>query len=175
MREYEILACEDATGKIVRKFVYTKLELTALGANDAENAGFVISEDGTHYIRDLTEEIQARELREEPDLINHGIFNEETFPDPTLFKEVWVLVDGVIKVDMPKARIIQENKIRAARDIKWKDFDERYTTAQRDGLDLTVLQTERQMLKDIPNNAQSSIDIAITPEILKAIWPTELN
>lgn len=175
MREYKILACEDITGKIVRKFVYTKLELTALGTNDAENAGFVLSEDGTHYIRDLTEEIQARELREEPELINHGIFNEEIFPDPTLFKEAWILVDGVIKVDIPKARIIQENKIRSARDTKWADFDQRYVNAERDNLDLTALNTERQMLKNIPNNAQVDIDTATTPEILKAIWPTELD
>ena len=57
----------------------------------------------------------------------------------------------------------------------WLDYDQRYLTAQRDGADLTALTAERQMLKDIPNNAQTDIDSAATPAVLKTVWPSELD
>ena len=96
-------------------------------------------------------------------------------PSDRWFRAAWRQNGASIKIDMSAARIIQENKIRAARDVKWEDFDTRYVAAQRDGLDLTILDAERQTLKDVPQVVQSDIDTAATPDILKEIWPTGLD
>lgn len=91
------------------------------------------------------------------------------------FRDAWTDDGDELKVDMAKARELQLARIRASRDAKWADFDRRYMVAQRDGLDLSALNSERQMLKDAPESVEGSIASADTPEELSDIWPAVLD
>lgn len=82
------------------------------------------------------------------------------------FREAWDLVEGVVAVDMPRARDIQMNKIRNARDKKLQELD----IETMRGNDV---QSEKQVLRDLPDNID--LTTANTPEELKVIWPEALE
>jgi hypothetical protein len=111
-----------------------------------------------------------------PEGIAYRITDISNIPSTREFRNAWTDANpgDTVDVDMNKAKTIQADKIRTARDAKWDDFDKRYVMAQRNGDDLTALDVERQMLRDIPNNAQVDIDAAANPDVLKAVWPAEL-
>lgn len=104
------------------------------------------------------------------------IVDDSIFPEDKTFREAWTddLPGEQIDVDMTRAKKIYTDIIRAKRDEKWEDFDKRYVMAQRDGESLTALEAEREILKDIPQNARLDIDAATTPDILKETMPIEL-
>ena len=108
---------------------------------------------------------------------NSRITDTTNLPQDRTFRDAWTddLPGEQIDVDIPRAKIIRMEQIRAARDVKWEDFDKRYVIAERDAADLTTLDTERQTLKDIPQVAQSDVDTATTESDLLAVWPTGLD
>jgi len=82
------------------------------------------------------------------------------------FRNACDIVEGKLTIDMPKARIIHEEKIRQARDKKLAELD-------IETLKGNDVQAEKQILRDLPAN--TDLSTATTPEELKAIWPEELN
>jgi len=111
-----------------------------------------------------------------PEGLTYRVTDANNISSDRTFREAWKENNSgqTIDVDMAQAKVIQQDKIRAARDSQWPDLDRRYLSVQRDNLDLTALDAERQTLKDIPNNAQVNIDVAADVTALKAAWPTEL-
>jgi len=103
--------------------------------------------------------------------------SSDNVPTDKEFRNAWTDDNPgeTVDVDISKAKVIQTDRIRASRDAKWPDFDKRYLIAEHDSADLTTLNTERQTLKDIPNNAQIDIDSATDVAALKAAWPSELS
>ena len=100
--------------------------------------------------------------------------NSEVLGDRT-FREAWEDTGSVVQVNMPKARVIHMDKIRAvrnaelaAKDIPWmKAVEAGDTDAQ------ATIATEKQVLRDLPATFDITTDVD-TPEKLKAKWPTEL-
>lgn len=87
------------------------------------------------------------------------------FPDKT-FRNAWKVNNGSIQVDMEKARAIQMDKIRDARNKALKVLD----IETMKGLDV---QAEKQVLRDLPNTFDLST--ATTPDELKQLWPEGLE
>jgi hypothetical protein len=85
-------------------------------------------------------------------------------------------VDGLPKVNMPKARGVQMNHIRRARNTKLKvlDLEQVIAAGAGDEPARERIETQKQTLRDIPQtfDLTTSPD---TPEELKAQWPTELS
>jgi hypothetical protein len=124
-----------------------------------------------------TRDLNVVAAQDLPAGVSYRITDSSNLPSDTEFRAAWTDANPgeTVDVDMPKARTIQMDRIRKARDAKWEDFDSRYLAAQRDGADLSALDSERQSLKDIPNNAQAAVDSASDVIALKAAWPSSLN
>ena len=81
----------------------------------------------------------------------------------------------MITVDMPKARDIWRDKIRADRDEKLKQLDVDFMLAVESGdtAQQALIATKKQQMRDAPSD--SRIDTAETPEDLKQIVPAGLE
>lgn len=92
-------------------------------------------------------------------------------PPNRKFRNAWA---PGLTVDMPKARIIHMDRIRAARDRTLAQADTNLARAQddNDGPEQARLRTLRRTLRDLPQNFDLSG--ATTPEALDALWPAEL-
>lgn len=102
-------------------------------------------------------------------------------PDPLLKKDhlrkAWKLNNDKIDIDLDKAKPLQVDYIRKARNKKFEEFDKEYTTAQRDGdaTKVTALETKRQQLKDIPQDCESQCSNINDVDTLKALWHPTLD
>lgn len=93
------------------------------------------------------------------------IAGDAEIPQDRYFRKAWE-DNGTLSVNMPKARDIHMDRIRAKRNEKLKELDIE-TLKGRD------VQTEKQALRDIPQTFD--LTKATTPEELKALWPDELK
>ena len=98
-------------------------------------------------------------------------------PDERVFREAWTFggnpEDGVISVDMTKARNIWRNKIRLARKDKLEALDAEYMKALETNADTSVIVSKKQALRDAPSDP--AIDAATTPEELRTVAPQGLT
>ena len=83
-------------------------------------------------------------------------------------------VDGRPKVNIAKARVVQMDIIRVARDAELLKEDGKFTiaTKKKDVAGQQASEARSQTLRDIPQTF--SLGGFRTPETLKAAWPTEL-
>lgn len=95
-------------------------------------------------------------------VLSHGPVNIEDLPKDRYFRNAW---DHDLNINMDKAREIQMEYIRRARDEKLEILD----VETLKGIDV---QAEKQVLRDLPQTFDLSI--AKTPEELKELWPEEL-
>jgi hypothetical protein len=99
------------------------------------------------------------------------IVPRSTIPSDRTFRDAWTHSNGVIGVDMPRARSVHRHRIRRARKKLFRDLDAAYARADEAG-DVkakTDIGSRRQALRDA--TAHPDIDAAQTPEQLKAVWP----
>ena len=75
-------------------------------------------------------------------------------------------------IDMAKAREIHKNKIRAAREEKFKELDIEFQKALETGASTTDIVAKKQALRDAP--ADSDIAAASDTDALKAQWKTDI-
>jgi len=75
-------------------------------------------------------------------------------------------------IDMAKAREIHKNKIRAAREQKFKELDVEFQKALETGASTTDIVAKKQALRDAP--ADSDIAAASDTDALKAQWKTDI-
>ena len=134
--------------------------------------------DGTPVCTESTADFLARTIaRHIPagtvyEVIDTRVYS---FPSDRSFRDAWKQGSGQIDVDMPKARVLHMDAIRASRnaelaakDIPWmKAVEAGDTSAQ------STIATEKQVLRDLPATFDITTDVG-TPELLKAKWPTEL-
>lgn len=95
-------------------------------------------------------------------------------PNERIFRAAWALNNNVIEVDMIKAREIWRDKIRQARSSVMEGLDAAFMKALEVG-NVPLQQSiavHKQALRDAPND--EGIDIALTPEELKAVQPAGL-
>lgn len=111
--------------------------------------------------------------------IDGEIRDASNFPaQDRYFRNAWAFGDGVIDIDMPKAREIQKAKIRAERAGRFEEYDTALTKLSAKNLgngalnasekaEVNAAEAARQKLRDAPNDAR--IDAASTPSELKAL------
>tara|TARA_Y100001937_G_scaffold61397_1_gene84112 strand:+ start:63 stop:323 length:261 start_codon:yes stop_codon:yes gene_type:complete len=75
-------------------------------------------------------------------------------------------------IDMAKAREIHKNKIRYAREEKFKELDIEFQKALETGASTTDIVAKKQALRDAP--ADSGIAAASDADALKAQWKTDI-
>jgi hypothetical protein len=105
----------------------------------------------------------------------HAEITAEQVPADRAFRDAWCLRDGRMDHDMPKAREIHRQRMRAARapllaalDVDYQRADEAGNAkAKRD------IAARKQALRDV--TADPRIVAAETPEALKAVWPDVLG
>jgi len=119
--------------------------------------------------RDLPEIVKTK--GDIPDVTDYVIIDISALPD-RYFREAWVLKNNTCELYIPKCRSVHIKNIRKRRDAKWKNFDRRYLSAQRDNKSLTDLNVERATLKNAPSDAKILIDSATTPGAIKEVFKT---
>lgn len=96
-----------------------------------------------------------------------------TFPAERTFREAWTAganpEDGVISVNMEKAKDIWRDKIRRAREPELAKLDTAFMKALEAGADTTAIVEAKQALRDAPD--LPAIEVATTPAELTAIQP----
>lgn len=79
------------------------------------------------------------------------------------------IFDNTVNLNLEKARELKIQKIRESRDEMFKSFDKRYDIAFKDGVDLTSLKQERELLKQAPQKAEAYLDSCISFAEIKAL------
>lgn len=98
-----------------------------------------------------------------------------TPPDDRTFRDAWVKAANKIEIDMPKARNIHRDRLRALRAPKLAALDADYLKADEtgDATAKTRIAAEKQALRDV--TADPGIEAAKTPQELKAVLPAPLR
>ena len=96
-----------------------------------------------------------------------------TFPTNRFFRMAWKRGIGKIDVDMPKARIIKTNLVRAERDTRLATEDIELMKAEEGGNvgEATQIKAKKQALRDLPTTIQPDLEAIMTPEALEAYEP----
>lgn len=82
-------------------------------------------------------------------------------------------MSNIITVNMDKARMIWRAKIAAVRDERIADMNRLYQVYIDNGIDTAPVIERRTALRNVTQDP--AIDVAKTPEELKAIWPDILD
>ena len=100
-----------------------------------------------------------------------------SIPADRTFRQAWTAgptpEDGVISVDMPRAREIWRDKIRLAREAEFARLDAEFIRTLETGADTSAIVKKKQALRDAPNDL--AIDAANTPDELRAVQPAGLT
>jgi len=91
-------------------------------------------------------------------------YDQSSLPDNE-FRNAWDLVNGVVSIDLPKAKEIKKESLRLQRIPLLAEQDVLFQRALESNSDTTGIVTEKQRLRDITN----LVDSASTVEGLKAI------
>ena len=117
--------------------------------------------------------IQRIRLKDVPaDAIDVAIVNASSLPSDRTFRDAWKRDgNGLVSVNMAKARQIHRQRIRRAREPLFSALDIAFMRALglRDEARAGAVECRRQALRDAP--ADPAIDSAATPDELKAVWP----
>jgi hypothetical protein len=95
--------------------------------------------------------------------------------DARKFMDAWEDTGTVVQVNLPKARVIHMDRIRAVRNAELAKEDVTFMRAVEAGdTDAqATIATEKQVLRDIPATFDITTGVT-TPELLQAKWPSEL-
>ncbi len=88
-------------------------------------------------------------------------------PDNRTFRDAWRVDGEAIIIDMPTAKEITRDKIRAERTPYLLALDVQYMKGTEAGTDVSAIVAQKQVLRDAP--ADPRIDEATTPEELEAV------
>ncbi len=105
----------------------------------------------------------------------HRVAAPTEIPTDRTFRRAWRDGGDKIDVDMPTAREVWRDRMRAAREPKLASLDVEYQRADEGG-DAKAkkdVAAAKQALRDV--TADPAIEAARTPEELKAVWPAILN
>lgn len=92
---------------------------------------------------------------------------KEEIPEDRTFRNAWHDLEGRVRVDMVKARVIQRERLREARTLMLIDLDVEYQRADEvDDVDRKkAIAARKQQLRDVTKHPQ--IESAKTPDELK--------
>ena len=98
---------------------------------------------------------------------------DEAAVPPRLFRNAYELGEKVPEINMVKARDIHRDAMRVTRAPLLENLDIEFQRAYKDPAEQDRIETEKQTLRDVTDDP--AINIAKTPEELKAIWPEVLK
>ena len=133
--------------------------------------------DTARPVGETQEELLARVISRGavPEGVEYWFIDADQVPNyDRTFRDAWECLVGTIKVNMPKARAIHMDRIRAARDRELARLDVPYLKALEAG-DIALqdqIAAQKQALRDIPQTFKLSG--ARTPAGLEALWPAEI-
>lgn len=106
-----------------------------------------------------------------------SIVTSEALPQDRYFRDAWRWNGTTINLDLPACRQRHLNKLRRIRDAKLTLSDSILLRAleSSDTAILNEIKTIRQALRDMPQNIQTSLSFANTPEEIKSIRPAILD
>lgn len=106
-----------------------------------------------------------------PKGVPYSIVDESEMPLDRVFRDAWSLSDGRVLVDMPRAREIHRQRLRAIRKPLLESLDADFMRAVENGdqAGQKAVATMKRSLRDI--TAHPGIDAAKTPEELSAAIP----
>lgn len=116
-------------------------------------------------------EIAAKDI---PSGVDFEIVPAAAIPQDRTFRGAWRKGAGRVDVDMPAARTIHMNRIRAARDLELARLDVEYVKADESGnsANKAAIAQQKQALRDIPQTFD--LTTATSPAELSALWPAEV-
>jgi hypothetical protein len=96
-------------------------------------------------------------------------------PEDRRYRGAWRDRDGAIVHDMPKARALHLDRVRARRAKKLDELDRDWMRAmgQSKKADADAVEAKRQALRDLPTSL--GVEKATTIEELKELWPAALG
>lgn len=132
----------------------------------------------THPQRENITEAQAEQRAWDKlpkDAINPKFVEKSIIPLDRIFRNAWKAGQGVVEVDMPKAREIKRNQLRVLRRPLMESLDAAYMQADETGdvVEKQRIAAKKQALRDVTKNA--AIEAAQTPEELMAVLPEALK
>ena len=109
-----------------------------------------------------------------PEGVAHSIVDVGDLPSDRIFRNAWALAGGAVSVDMPAARLLHMDKIRADRNAALEALDVTFMRAVEAGdTDAqAAAATEKQALRDIPQTFDLSS--YANANDLNAAWPDGL-
>lgn len=119
-----------------------------------------------HVAGDLDEVIRKIEQSYGFNLLSVREIRREDLPADRTFRNA---LKPDLTHDMPKARDIWRDKMRAARAPLLAALDQEMSRAYKDPIRQDEIEAKRQALRDV--TADPAIEAAGTPEELKAVWP----
>jgi hypothetical protein len=113
-------------------------------------------------------------LKDVPPGLESRITDTGNIPADRNFRAAWTDANPTetVDIDMPKARSFHMQKIREARNQKLDKLDIEHRKASGNQAKQAEIDAKAQELRDLPANV--NLDVAATPEALKAIWPVQL-
>lgn len=102
------------------------------------------------------------------------IIDTADIPKDRIFRNAWRLKSGKVQTDLLSARDLLREKMRVARKPLLEALDVEYMIAdEADDAELkSEIAAEKQALRDVTE--LKAIEVATTPEELKATWPEAL-
>jgi hypothetical protein len=112
------------------------------------------------------EEIAQKDV---PSLTAYEVVDASVIPSDRTFRGAWSKQGSAVTIDMPKARDIKRNIVRAEREAELARLDVEFMRALESGNvgEQNRIKAEKQRYRDAP--AHPKIEQAATPEALKAL------
>jgi hypothetical protein len=125
--------------------------------------------DGTVAVIVPTGEISIEEVaaKDVPAGATFEIVSVDEVPSDRTFRDAWVMGDCCIDHDLDKCKAIGHDKRRAARAEEFAPLDE-MIAKQIPGVDAIAAEEARQVIRDKYAEVQDAIDVAETPDEIKA-------
>lgn len=132
-------------------------------------------DDRTRPQGETEDELLARVIaRAVPSGLSYQVITPPPTPHDRYFREAWEEGLGQVVINMPKARDIHMDNIRVVRDRELGRLDIEWMRASEaeDAVAKTRIAGLKNTLRDIPHTFDLAVHI--TPEALRAAWPTAL-
>lgn len=99
--------------------------------------------------------------------------DDSELPTDRWFRDAWEDGPTAVVVNMEKARIIQMDRIRIARNMRLQGLDVEFLKSleSRDTTERARITTLKQTFRDIPETFLGKLEASTTPEDLKMVWP----
>ena len=106
-------------------------------------------------------------LKDVPEGVAYEIVEDDAIPADRFFRNAWVANGAAVEVDLNQAKDIGHDIRRTQRAEEFKPYDE-VIAKQIPGVDAAEAEAARQAIRDKYAEVQDAIDVAETPDGVKA-------